>query len=167
MTEKKNIRLLNKSESKAIIKLAKEKGILKNTDNIKQLKVLDFSDNVKIFLIDDYPLFFERMGKLYPTLFNEIRSTLPSVIVDDGAISHILNGADVMAPGIINFPSNVKEEDLVVVKSQNNKILSIGTILESFKEKLQERKGKVIKNVHYVGDDLFKVCMKIIKEGKY
>jgi len=68
-----------------------------------------------------------------------------------------------MAPGIVSFPLNVKVDDLVSVRSQNNKILSIGVVLDSFTEKLQQRKGRVIKNIHYVGDELFKICMKILK----
>jgi len=163
MSDLKRIRPLSKSESKDILELAMKNGIIETSEKNKQVQVFEIEGDLKIYIIDGQPLLFEKSNRLYPTLFNKIRSALPSVVVDDGAISHILNGADVMAPGIVSFPLNVKVDDLVSVRSQNNKILSIGIVLDSFTEKLQQRKGRVIKNIHYVGDELFKICMKILK----
>jgi len=163
MSDLKRIRPLSKSESKDILELAMKNGIIETSEKNKQVQVFEIEGDLKIYIIDGQPLLFEKSNRLYPTLFNKIRSALPSVVVDDGAISHILNGADVMAPGIVSFPLNVKVDDLVSVRSQNNKILSIGVVLDSFTEKLQQRKGRVIKNIHYVGDELFKICMKILK----
>jgi len=163
MSDLKRIRPLSKSESKDILELAMKNGIIETSEKNKQVQVFEIEGDLKIYIIDGQPLLFEKSNRLYPTLFNKIRSASSSVVVDDGAISHILNGADVMAPGIVSFPLNVKVDDLVSVRSQNNKILSIGVVLDSFTEKLQQRKGRVIKNIHYVGDELFKICMKILK----
>ncbi len=117
MSDLKRIRPLSKSESKDILELAMKNGIIETSEKNKQVQVFEIEGDLKIYIIDGQPLLFEKSNRLYPTLFNKIRSALPSVVVDDGAISHILNGADVMAPGIVSFPLNVKVDDLVSVRS--------------------------------------------------
>jgi PUA-domain protein len=163
MSELKKVRQLSKSESREIVKIAIEKNFLTKNEKIRQVGVYDVSDTSKIFIINSDPILLQIDGEIYPSLFNEIRSVLPKVVVDEGAIKHILNGADVMAPGIVSFPSGVKQNDLVSIRTQNNKIIGIGIVMESFEEKMAMKKGKVIKTIHYVGDPIFRICSKLSK----
>ena len=83
------------------------------------------------------------------------------VVVDKGAVKHILNGADVMAPGIVSVDVNrVEKLGVCIVTSEDNYVLSTGyfiTTREEIKECLARRRGRVVKNLHYVGDKIWKI----------
>ena len=52
------------------------------------------------------------------------------VTVDKGAIRFVSNGADIMAPGIVDADSEIKEGDLVIiVEEAHRKPLAIGKAL--------------------------------------
>lgn len=46
------------------------------------------------------------------------------VMVDDGAISAIRRGANVLIPGVVDFDSNIKEGDYIVVINKNKEIIA-------------------------------------------
>ena len=78
---------------------------------------------------------------------------LPKVVVDMGAVKFVVNGADIMRPGITNIDSFEKGELIVIVDETHTKPLAVGKALLSSDNMKNETKGKVIKNMHYVGDD--------------
>ena len=79
-----------------------------------------------------------------------------SVTVDMGAIPYVINGADIMSPGITDIDQNLKEGSLAWIKDENNgKALAIVRILKDPKTIMEVRKGKAAKNIHFVGDDLW------------
>ncbi|MBS7647813.1 MAG: DUF1947 domain-containing protein [Candidatus Bathyarchaeia archaeon] len=110
------------------------------------------------FLINGKPCLFKLGQNLYPTLlFEEALALMPKVVVDMGAISHICNGADVMAPGIISFEGAFNKGDLVVVVDEKySKPLVIGEILYKDDETVNIKRGVVVKNIHFVGDKIWK-----------
>ncbi|WP_342626847.1 PUA domain-containing protein [Methanosalsum zhilinae] len=80
-----------------------------------------------------------------------------TVIVDKGAIPHIINGADVMCPGIVNADENIGEGDYVIIKEESHrKPLAIGYALIPGSS-MRAGSGKAIKTIHYVGDDLWNI----------
>jgi len=91
---------------------------------------------------------------VFPTLhFQEFLSLLPRILVDRGAVPHICNGADIMAPGIVKIEGNFNEEDIVLIVDENyKKPVAIGKALENSEKIRRLKKGKVILNIHYVGD---------------
>ena len=76
-------------------------------------------------------------------------------------MKHILNGADVMAPGIIKASPGLKEGDMVLVIG-SKKPLAIGVVLDGLDEKMAVGKGKVVKNIHYLGDKIWQTVRKIV-----
>lgn len=51
---------------------------------------------------------------------------------------------------------NVKVEDVVlVVDEKYSKGLAVGILIMDREEILQRKKGKAVKNVHHVGDDIW------------
>jgi len=79
------------------------------------------------------------------------------VTVDMGAVPFVTNGADIMAPGIVDADERIREGDMVWIRDQNNLVpLAIGVSSVSGNELKAGGKGKVIKNVHSVGDKLWK-----------
>jgi len=96
-------------------------------------------------------------GQLIPTLVNtEAITSLPKVVVDMGAVPHIVSGADIMAPGIRKVEGSFGEKELVVIiDEKHGKFLSVGRSLLASEALAATKKGKVIVNVHYVGDPVW------------
>ena len=93
---------------------------------------------------------------LFPTLINSAIDDFPSAFVDMGAILYICNGADVMAPGIMDIVGEFEKEGLLVIRDvKHRKALGIGAALYSSEEMRGLEKGKAILNLHYVGDKIW------------
>ncbi len=113
-------------------------------------------DSARIYLLDDEILLFAVEGIIYPTLRCKCVDSLPAVVVDMGAIPFVCKGADVMAPGITDIKTPFEEGALVVVRDvKHGKALAIGKALRGSAAILAEKKGKVIHNLHYVGDRIW------------
>ncbi|MEM0245040.1 MAG: PUA domain-containing protein [Zestosphaera sp.] len=83
-------------------------------------------------------------------------------VVDEGAVKHLLNGADVMSPGITECSGFQKEALVTVWNPKKETPLCIGKALMSCDEIMSIRKGKAIKNIHYAGDKIWKKCLEIL-----
>ena len=127
----------------------------------------------KIILINNQPSFFyytlseinnnTPKQLLIPTikLLQTHSSLLKSITIDMNAIKFIINGADVMRPGITNIDDNItKDQPICIIDITHKKPLAIGISLHSTEQLRTLTTGKVIKNIHYVGDELWKVEMK-------
>ena len=120
----------------------------------KKVEVAEFEEK-KVYLFDEKMEFIEDENGLYPYLGGSYLDVLPRVVVDMGAIRFVCNGADVMAPGIVEVDA-FDEGSLVVIRDMSHgKALSIGLSLKSSAEIESNKKGKVIQNIHYVGDKLW------------
>jgi len=111
----------------------------------------------EIYLIDGKPLFAEVGGNVFPTLvFSEFLALAPKVVVDMGAVPHVCNGANVMAPGIVRFEGLFRNGDFVlVVDEKHGKALAIGEILYDVVEAEKVERDVVVRNVHFVGDKIW------------
>ncbi|MCL2712769.1 MAG: RNA-binding protein [Methanomassiliicoccaceae archaeon] len=79
------------------------------------------------------------------------------VTVDMGAVPYVTNGADIMAPGIVDADTEIKANDMVWIRDIKNLVpLAIGISLVSGDELKKGGKGKVIRTMHNVGDKLWK-----------
>lgn len=113
----------------------------------------------KLFIIDGNPLFARSEGIFLPTLISdEVFLLLPKIIVDMGAVPHICSGADLMAPGIVRIDGDFKIDDLLLIADERHgKPLAIGVALLDSHTMGKVKHGKVVKNIHYVGDRLWKM----------
>ncbi len=64
-------------------------------------------DNTEIFLVDKQPFMFKK-DRHVPLIFSADKLSLKEIIVDMGAVEFVTNGADVMAPGIVEIDENIK-----------------------------------------------------------
>ena len=118
-------------------------------DKFKLLK----GEEIFAFYVDNKPYLTVRGVLKY-------RPEKKHVTIDMGAVKFITNGADVMAPGIVEVDPYIKEGDVVWIRDEiNRKPLAIGRALVDAEKMVEEekegRKGKVIKNLHYVGDKIW------------
>jgi PUA-domain protein len=112
-------------------------------------------EDKEVYLFDESVEFVRDENGLYPFLSSKYLDSLPNVVVDMGAIRFVCNGADVMAPGISEM-GEFNEGDLVVIRDvTHGKALAIGVANKSSADIEASKKGKVIRNIHYVGDKLW------------
>ena len=152
---------LRKKELREILKAFSERLRLSIEDlslSLKKAEVVETSKS-RIILIEGKPRILSVNGELYPTLlFTEVLDRIAKVVVDMGAVPHVCNGADVMAPGVVEVDGDFEEGDIVVVVDERNKVpLSIGKALKSSEQIRGAKKGKVVQNIHYVGDSIWKL----------
>ena len=109
-------------------------------------------------LVDGKPLLFEIEGHIFPTVRGALEMGLQKrvVTVDKGAIRFVSNGADIMAPGVVEADPEIKEGDLVIiVEETHRKPLAIGKALMEGPQMVEADSGKAIKSITYVGDKLW------------
>jgi len=120
------------------------------------------TEAAEIFFFNGKPLLARLDGELFPTLvFEEVFPFLPRIVVDMGAVPYVCKGADVMAPGVVNIQGEFKENDLLlVVDERHGKPLALGIALFNSQAMKNVKHGKIVKNIHYVGDKLWKALRK-------
>ena len=172
--------LLSKKEKKRLFEELSSiyRYVVEEKDNIKKLKVeriTTTSDEIELILINDLPSFFKYYNKYYPTLhliaeiisskgINYVKEVFKYAVVDEGALKPLLRGADVMKPGI-KETNGFKKGDTVIIFLIDKWIpIVIGEALKDYNE-LQER-GKIIKNLHRIGDKIWDISEKIAKQKR-
>jgi PUA domain protein len=116
---------------------------------LEGFQVILIDGKVDFFYIDD-TVFFTLRG-LYRYNPREY-----FVLVDMGAVGFVTNGADVMAPGIIDADDKIKKNDLVWIGDERHKKpLAIGKALRSGEEMKHATAGKAITTLHFVSDTLW------------
>jgi len=132
--------------------------------DIKQLleaKKLDVevaeTAGAKIFFLNGKPLIANIKDVLVPTLlFDKALQLLPRITVNMGAVPHICNGADLMAPGIVKIEGDFNKSDYVLVADERHqKPLAIVIALTDSQTAHNLQRGKICINTHYVGDSLW------------
>jgi len=74
-----------------------------------------------------------------------------------GAIKFVASGADIMKPGVVAVDEGINKGDFIaIIDQKNQKPIAIGEALFDCHEMRKQESGKVIKNLHYVGDKLWK-----------
>lgn len=144
---------LSKKEIKEINKQVEQRfAISEFFDKKDKVELID----EQIITLNDESSFFYHENKLIPTLKLIMKNNfLKKVVVDMPAVPFMVKGADVMRPGITDLEEFKKGDYVVVVDETHNKPLAIGQALFSSKEIQDMEKGKVIENLHWVGDKIW------------
>jgi PUA-domain protein len=86
------------------------------------------------------------------------QATKSFVTVDMGAIRFVINGADIMGPGIVEADESIRPGDMVWIRDEKNrKPLAVGQALVTGAEMASKKPGKSIKSILFVGDKLWKL----------
>jgi len=156
---------LKEKEAKQLL-LEIKKQIKINTQKIVGANIrIEFAESkiATIFLINNKPLFAKKDDCIFPTLgFDDITRFLPQIVVNMGAVPYVCNGADVMAPGVVAIKGNFKKDDfIIIVDEQNQKTLAIGVALYDVEVMKNMKNGKLVKNIHFVGDKFWHLLKKL------
>jgi PUA-domain protein len=150
---------------KSLLSQASEKlkADLKRSLDFRVNMELVETDFANILLIDGKPLLVKTEESVFPTLiFNKLFVLMPKAVVDMGAIPHICNGADVMAPGIVRFEGEFSKGDLIlVVDERHGKPIVIGEAVYNMDAADKVTEGVVVKNIHFIGDKIWDFVKKI------
>jgi PUA domain protein len=139
-------------------KIREEANIYLPEGDTSPLSQAELEDGAIVYITNDIVFLVRRNNLLYPTLKNPTINKMPSVVIDMGAIPYICNGADVMAPGIIKIQGEFKENSIIVIKDITyGKALAIGQAINSSAKIREMEKGKVIKTLHHVGDEIWNI----------
>ncbi len=117
----------------------------------------EIADEDHIFFVNGRPLILRTKFGLLPSLkFDEVTNSLAKIVVDMGAVAHVANGANVMRPGIKEIRNDFAKGDLLLIVDEKfGKNIALGQADMDSGAMKSTNKGKVIVNVHYVGDELW------------
>ena len=107
-----------------------------------------------VFVEFDGMTFVQTEGRFFPYLGSAKAVELfPSAVVDEGAIKFLLNGADVMRPGIRKLDDWGDAGRCVAVREEKKgRAIAVGWSTVSGGEAESMKKGSCLKNIHHVGD---------------
>lgn len=148
---------LKGSDARKII--AKIEPFLEDPSHLRQssLEMAVSDEGVDLIFIDSRPMLMIVEDQPFFTVLGAIELSPHKrlVVVDSGAVRFVVNGADVMKPGIVSADPEIAVGDLVVVvEERHNKPLAIGRALVAGTEMKGE--GKAVKSLHHVGDAIWK-----------
>jgi PUA domain protein len=125
----------------------------------KKMERVEMRDKTELILVDGEPLLIMIDGRPFPTVKGalKMKPKKKRVVVDFGAVKAVSQGADVMAPGIVEVDDDVEKGDLVIIVDEiHRKPLAIGRALVS-KDRMMGQRGKAVKSIHHVGDRIWKL----------
>jgi PUA domain protein len=137
---------------------------------------IQLSEREFLYLIDGEPLLLRTSRRdagnyVLPTLYlvhkSERRRLLPPypmAVVDAGAAVRIVNGADVMRPGIKHIAGEFGSRAVVLVTDERARTIAVTLSLYSSAEILQMQRGKVLLNMHHLGDRVWRACLELVKK---
>ena len=158
VAEEKGPKLLKRKVlgRKDVRRLKEEAGSLLGSVDTNAVSQATLEDGSTVYIFFKEAILARKKDTLFPTLINSAIDDLPSALVDMGAIPYVCNGADVMAPGIMDIEGEFEKEGLLVIRDiKHRKALGIGAALYTSDEMRGLKKGKAILNLHYVGDKIW------------
>ncbi|KAI1733193.1 PUA domain-containing protein [Ditylenchus destructor] len=137
--------------------------ILPKKENFKQVKckehlemVADAEGVVQFIKHRDFPYI--------PTLklLHKYPFILPHQQVDKGAIKFVLNGSNIMAPGLTSpgakLLENCEKDTIVAIMAEGKQhAMAIGIMKASSADIREKNSGIAIDSIHYLGDGLWRV----------
>ncbi len=149
---------LRKKEAKRVAEEIKVNFRIEISGELDRVEV----DNRTVLLVDGEPLILEHNGKHYFTLYGimKFKPERGRVVVDEGAVRYVMNGADVMKPGIVYADEELREGDFCYIAVEKKLTpLAIGVALVDGVEMIGN-KGKAVKNIHHLNDRIWKFFLK-------
>jgi PUA-domain protein len=137
------------------------KGEIGNSEAIfhrDQLEIVETTSSLRLYMVDKKPLLMELDGCIFPTLRGILEHPFPErkIVVDSGAVSFVVNGADVMRPGIVSVSDDIiAGAPAQVVEERHGKPIAICIALHDAEGIREMKSGKACRNIHHVGDEIW------------
>jgi len=164
----KNRHFLRNNETKALKKEITEKYGPHFIDSLfppnAKIEIAELEELFTVYIINGITMLIRIEKDLIPSLKALIdnKLDLKQITVDSGAIKFILNGADVMRPGITSFDDNIAKNDYVKITEEScQHPIAIGMALLTSNDIKSTKTGKIVKNIHFINDKLWKLLESI------
>jgi PUA domain protein len=155
----KKLHSIRKSQAQDLLaRLAEQIGPSTDLFHAEMIEVLETTANVSLFMVNKKPMLMATEDWVFPTLKGALQCPFPErrVVVDAGAIPFVVNGADIMRPGIVSCTDDVKANAPVqIVDERHGKALAIGIALFDAPALRAGTAGKMVKKFHHVGDEIW------------
>ena len=149
-------RLREKDAATLLTDLSGKLGGAKLWDDAAAVEEAEFLER-KVLVVNNQVLGVQHDGSWFLTVRGLLahKPQARFVTVDMGAVKFVANGADIMAPGIVEADPALKEGDWCWIRDERNKQpLAVGKALVPGASMVRG-KGKAVKSVHHLGDKLW------------
>jgi PUA domain protein len=145
--------LSRRDSAEMIAKIESALGLALDLPKSAQAQCAEPESGVVFVVVDGYE-FVQAGEAFFPYLGSqETLALFPQAFVDEGAIKFLLNGADVMRPGIRKFDDWEDVGRMVVVREEKKgRAIAVGPASVASSEARSMTKGSCIKNLHHLGD---------------
>ena len=145
--------LSRRDSAEMIAKIEAALAVSLNLPKSAQVACTEPEDGAVFMRLDGFE-FVSSGGGFFPFLGSqETLGLFPEAVVDEGAIKFMLNGADVMRPGVRKLDDWGEAGRVVVIREEKKgRAIAVGTSMVSGSEARDMTKGGCIKNLHHVGD---------------
>jgi translation initiation factor 2D len=111
-----------------------------------------------IYSSSDDPLIFLYQEKLIPTVyFQWLHKGVKIITTPNAVIERLVNGADLMIPGIVEYEEFEKEDIICVCPVNSDIAYCVGIALISSADLQTMTHGKAVKSLHWFGDCLWDI----------
>lgn len=147
------VKQLSNKEIKVLKELFSQMGLIIKNANIEQYE----DEKNTLLLINKKPFALCHKEKWIPTILTvlENKTKISNTYIDAGAIPFITKGADLMKAGITRMEDFDANQIVIIRDNNHSKPIAVGISLYSSEEIKKMEKGKVIQNLHYVGDKVW------------
>src|SRR2546430_17682697 len=147
---RRRARLRRKEVGDLVGRLAEEFGMVLPLDDVP----IDEAEAGphRLLLRGEEPIALVVGDRIAPTVRGVLAfpATKRAVTVDMGAVRFIYNGADVMAPGIVDADPRIRVADVVWIRDEKNgRPLAVGRAIMDGPTMAREAKGKAIETIHH------------------
>jgi len=145
--------LSRRDSAEMIAKIESALSLTLDLPKSAQARCAEPESGVVFVVVDGYE-FVQAGGSFFPFLGSqETLALFPQAVVDEGAIKFLLNGADVMRPGIRKLDDWGEAGKMVVVREEKKgRAIAVGPSAVASPEARSMTKGSCIKNLHHLGD---------------
>ncbi|MBM1154956.1 DUF1947 domain-containing protein [archaeon] len=152
-------RMLSKSDAKRFLRRLYSEALLPE-GSWKNVEILE-EEGKRVYVIDGELTYLVVKERIVPSVFTAEVLSIPKVVVDRGAIPHLINGADVMVPGIVRVEEFEQHGIVRVFGEGASAVLCVGYALMSSSQIKSAKRGKAIKNIHHINDKLYQWLLEL------
>lgn len=145
--------LSHRDSEEMIGKVESSTGLKLTLPKSAQAKCAEPEDGL-VFVELDGLEFVQAADRFIPFVGSQATLALfPVAVVDEGAIKFLLNGADVMRPGVRKLDEWGEAGRYVVVREEKKgRAIAVGLSTVTSAQAKEMTKGPCLKNLHHVGD---------------
>jgi len=147
--------VLSRHESQEMIeRIESTLGVSLNLARSAQASCEEPEEGVVFVNVGEGLTFVDAATRIFPFLGSQAAlRLLPGSTVDEGAIRFLLNGADVMRPGVRAYDQwGAAGKTVVVREEKKGRAIAVGEATVTSEEMGSMSKGICLKNLHHVGD---------------